>query len=101
MAVQIVENWSDVTGTVGSCRPSPNVPGFVEIEIVVEQVKPVEGVANLLEHAAGKNLTVLVPEEVVKSLNITLGDKIECRVRRATLDRAFVHRNHISVRHPE
>ena len=100
MSVQIIENWSDVTGTVRSCRPSPSIAGFVEVEIAVEQVNAVEGFANLLEHTAGKNLVVLVPEELVKSLNITRGDRIACRVRRATLDRAFVHRNYISVHHP-
>lgn len=99
MSVQIIENWSDVTGTVRSCQPSPDVAGFVAVEIAGEQVNPVEGFANLLEYAAGKNLVVLVPEELVKSLAITPGNVIACRVRRANLNRAFVHRNHISVHH--
>jgi hypothetical protein len=97
--MQIIENWSDIKGIVRSLRPSPTVSGFVEVELLVNKVNPVEGFANLLSDAEGKSLVVLIPEELVKSLHIDPGDVIECRVRRANLDRSFVHRNHISVHH--
>ena len=97
--MQIIENWSDVKGIVRSSQPSLNVSGFVEVELLVEKVNPVEGFANLLGHTEGKSLIVLMPEELVKSLDIAPGDTVECRIRRADLDRTFVHRNHILVRH--
>ncbi len=97
MSVQIIENWSDITGKVRACEPSPNVAGFMAVEIAVEQVKAVEGFANLLGQAVGTNLMVLVPDELVKALAITAGDMITCRVRRANLERSFVHRNYVSV----
>jgi|SRR5512143_1179147 hypothetical protein len=98
MSVQIIENWSDVTGVVQSCQSSPDVAGFMAVELAVEKVNPVEGFANLLGHMAGKTLVVLVPEELAKSLDITPGDAIEGRMRRANLDRIFVHRKYLSVR---
>lgn len=97
--MQIIENWSDISGTVLSLQPSPSVSGFIEVELQVEKVNPVEGFANLLGDWEGKPLVVLIPEELVRSLDIRPGNAIECRVRRANLDRSFVHRNHISVHH--
>jgi hypothetical protein len=97
--MQIIENWSDINGIVRSLHPSPTVSGFTEVELQVEKVQPVEGFANLLGDSEGKSLVVLMPEELVRSLDIHPGDVIECRVRRASLDRSFVHRHHVSVRH--
>ena len=97
--MQIIENWSDINGTVRSSLQPPHIDGFIEVEILVEKVDSVEGFANLLEQMEGKSLFVLVPEELVRSLDIAPGDTIECRVRRAGLDQSFVHRNRISVHH--
>lgn len=98
-SVQIVENWSDITGEVRSYQPSPDVTGFMAVELDVEKVSPVEGFPNLLEHLKGKSLVVFMPEELVKPLNINLGDTIACRVRRAALDRVFVHWDYLSLQH--
>jgi hypothetical protein len=98
MQVPIIENWSDVSGTVLSMEPSPDIQGFVAVELAVERVDPVEGYANLLAHVAGAQLVVHVPEEVAQNLGLGPGDAVQCRVRRAGLDRAFVHREHISIR---
>ena len=95
--MQIIENWSDIKGIVRSLQPSSDVSGFIQVEVQVEKVDPVEGFANLLGHMEGNPLVVLIPEELVKSLDIRPGKRIEARVRRANLDRSFVHRNHISV----
>jgi hypothetical protein len=100
MSVQIIENWSEVKGVVRSCRPSPDVTGYVELELEVEQINPVEGFANLLGDRVGEKLVVLVPDELINSLRIVPGSLITCWVRRANLDRNFVHRQHISVHGP-
>ena len=97
MYVQMIENWSDVNGVVQSCNPSPDLAGFVAVDVAVKNVKPVEGFANLLGYTEGKSLVVLIPVELVRSLGIAPGVIIACRVRLANLNRAFVHRNHISI----
>ena len=96
-SVQIVENWSDVTGVVRSYQPAADTIGFMAVELTVQKVSPVEGFTNLLEQLEGKSLVVLMPEELVKPLNIGLGDIITCRVRRAGTNRVFVHRDHLSI----
>jgi hypothetical protein len=98
MSVQIIENWSGIRGVVLSCSPSP-VAGSVAAEVKANNVKPAEGFANLLGQAEGNLLLLLVPQELAESLEIAPGDTIGCRVRRASLDRTFVHRNFISVNH--
>jgi hypothetical protein len=99
MTVQIIENWSEIQGIVRSCHPSEDVAGFEALELEVEQVRPVDGFANLLEHTVGTTLVVLMPDELIRSLQLCPGDRMTCWVRRANLDRAFVHREHVSVRH--
>ena len=101
MSVQIIENWSYVNGVVRSSNPSSDVAGFLEVEVEVEKVTPVEGFANLLGHTEGKPLVILIPEELVKSIGITVGVMIACRVRRANLDRTFAHRDSVSVHRSE
>ncbi|NJO16475.1 MAG: hypothetical protein HC877_12250 [Thioploca sp.] len=96
-SVQIIENWSDVTGVVRSYQPSADTIGFMAVELTVQKVSSVEGFTNLLEQLEGKSLVVLMPEELVKPLNISLGDIITCRVRRAGTNRVFVHRDHLSI----
>lgn len=100
MAVQIIENWSKIIGIVQSLQPSPDVVGFMAVEVVVQAVEPVEGFPNLLEDAVGKNLIIHVPEALAGELGMTIFDWIECQVRRAGPDRYFVHREHVIVKHP-
>jgi hypothetical protein len=100
MQVQILENWSEISGTVRSREPSPDMPNFARVTIAVKQVTPVAGVANMLERVDGTDIVVHVPRELVASLSIAPGDVIRCRVRRAAHNRMFVHGEHVSVEHP-
>jgi hypothetical protein len=97
MRVQIVENWSDITGSVHSCNPSEAVAGFTEVIVAVERVSPVAEFPNLLTDRAGGRLTVLMPGELVLSLGVAPRKRLSCRVRRAGRDRVFVHREHVAV----
>ena len=100
MPVQIIENWSEIKGTVLSVEPSTDVHEFVAAAVAVDHVTPLEGFANLLTDVVGKEIVVLIPEELARSLDIKPGSVITCRVRKAGLNRIFVHRQHISVRPP-
>ena len=100
MAVQIIENWSKVTGIAQSLQPSTEVDEFMVVDVEVQSVEPVEGFPNLLEDAVGKILAIHLPEAFAEKLGITPLDRIECRVRKAGLDRYFVHREYVTVTHP-
>jgi|GEM_PF-1518463 len=100
MTVQMVENWSFIRGIVDNCMDEPDLPEFVGVIVMVEAVDPVDSYPNLLSQAAGSELPVLFPKQLVENLNLQVGDCICCRVRRAGLQRIFVHREHIEVERP-
>jgi len=97
MTVRVVENWSDITGVVKSIHPSDTTQGSLAVELVIKKVKTVENFANLLTDAEEKPFVVLIPEDLVKSLNIVPGKVIACRIRRTSLSHAFVHPDFISI----
>ena len=101
MSTSIIESWSDINGIVQSCNPSSDdMNGFIEVRVAVEKVSSVDSFANLLGHAQGGLLLVLIPEELVRSLGIESAVGIECRVHQAGLHRAFVQRDRIIVHDP-
>jgi hypothetical protein len=97
--VQIVENWTDISGVVRERRAAGR-EGFEMVEISVERAQPVQGYANLLGETKGTYLEVLVPEALVARHGIDAGDAITCRVRLGTRRQVFVHQEHISLRRP-
>jgi hypothetical protein len=100
MAVQIIENWSRITGIVQSLQPSTELDEFMVVDVEVQSVEPVEGFPNLLKEAFGKILAIHVPETLVVEAGIKVFDHIECRVRMAGFNRVFVHREYVQVTHP-
>ncbi len=97
MTVPIVENWSDLTGRVLSCRPAEAPAGFLVAEIAASRIDPVEGFPNLLAGAAGRTLDVLVPADLASGAGLVPGALVRCRVRRGGPKRIFVHREHFRV----
>jgi hypothetical protein len=95
--VQIVENWSDIEGTLRTSRPSSVAPGFVTLEIELTKVKPVEGFRNLLEDAGSATVEVNTPEELARNTDLREGAIIRCRVRRAGPRNIFAHPENFSV----
>lgn len=100
MSVQIIENWSRITGIVRTLQPSTALEGFMIAGVEVEQVVPVEGYPNLLEGAEGLILPIHIPGELAEQLKMKELDRIVCRVRRAGPDRYFVHRQEIAIESP-
>lgn len=105
MSVSMIENWSDILGLVQAVGQDEELQGFDYVEVLVEQVIPVEGypdlVANLLEEEPEPRLVVLMPVEIVTTYAIAPGVLVECRVRRAGPSRTFVHSDYVVVRKAE
>jgi hypothetical protein len=104
MSVAMIENWSNILGLDQTVGAYQELSGFDRVELLVEHVEPVEGypdlVATYLAEADEQRLAVLMPVEIVTQYEITEGMLVECRVRRAGLDRMFVHRDYVLVRRP-
>jgi hypothetical protein len=97
MPVSIVENWTQVVGEVLHLEAYSEAPGFVAVTMEVHSLRAVAGYANLIEQAPGTTLEVLFPQDLVDHLNLSVGDVLSCRVRKAGLERNFVHREHVSL----
>jgi hypothetical protein len=97
MAVQIIENWSRIGGTVLRVEPAPDYATFVLAQVQVDSVEPVAGFANLLVDATGQTLPVLIPSNLVSRLGLRVGSRIRARVRRASLKRIFAHAEEVTV----
>jgi hypothetical protein len=92
--VQIIENWSDISGKVRFYTLSSEVEGFAAVTINVENVRDVPGYANLLSTVAGTEITILVPQTLATQQKIASGTQIDCRVRRGGPNRIFIHPDH-------
>jgi hypothetical protein len=97
--VSIVENWTDLKGTV-QAQEGGDLPGFVTATVAVEETRPVEGFRNLLSDATGTSLRVLVPESLASAQGISTGSQIEARVRRGSPEHVFVHPDRFEASDP-
>jgi hypothetical protein len=85
--VEIVENWSRITGCVESWNAPdrPGGPGSLDVKVErVEEVSRPAGRAypNLLAGCEGRVVQIEIPANVASRLDIQPGDRIEVQVRR-------------------
>jgi hypothetical protein len=97
MSVRIIENWSDLVARVQDINSAENLVGFQAVELYVEESFEVEGYPNFLAKSIDTSIVVFFPDDCVKSLGISTGRMLSCRVRRADLNINFVHREHIVI----
>jgi hypothetical protein len=87
--MQIIENWTDVTGKVTGVEPSEVSADFVQVQLKVSHIDEVEGYANLLAETKGQILSVQLPQELAEQLK--LGEKVSCRLRKGNQQHIFAH----------
>lgn len=94
--VQIVENWSDITGKVDTVSASTTNSGFRAASVHIDSARIVENYPNLLQQTVGQTIFIQVPDDLAGRLQLKPGDAIEARVRQGGPDRYFVHPDHIT-----
>ncbi len=97
--VSVIENWTDMEGTIIKTEPSKKQPNFTEANIKIEKTTPVEDFANLLEDTTGKTITVLIPNQTAAKLNLTKNTKITFRARTG-MNTIYAHPDLITTRKP-
>jgi hypothetical protein len=97
MQVQMVENWSDLTGEVVAWHPSSPVAGFGIAEVKVRSTAPVGTFPDLLKDAVGETVRIYVPTAAAARLNLTPGATLRSRVRKAGPQSIFVHPEHVQT----
>jgi hypothetical protein len=95
--VQVVENWASLEGTVRSTRPSQLGPDYVEVDLAVERVEPVEGFRNLFPEAENTVISVTFPGDIVEKLGLRAGDRIRCQARKASPFAAFAKADEVRI----
>jgi hypothetical protein len=94
MMVSIRENWSEITGVVRSISSAPDLKDYMVAQVQVEQVRDVEGFANLLADTVGTELAIYIPADLISTHPLTPGMRITWRVRRGGPHKVFVLRDH-------
>jgi hypothetical protein len=79
--VSVIENWTDMKGTVLSFKQSQVFPNFLEVEITIEKAHAVRGFPNLLKNTAGKTLNIYMPKDLARQLQLESGRRISFRAR--------------------
>lgn len=97
MAVPIIENWADISGGIEEVVADRELSSYSRVAISVDAVEAVEDFPNLLEDVQGERIEVLFPDHCVDEQGVEPGKRVACRVRRAGVDRIFVHRERIDV----
>jgi hypothetical protein len=96
--VSIKENWTELTGTIGSLRPSDSRRGLVEMNLQVESAAPVPGFADFLSDRVGSTVTVKVKKETLEARNLVPGARVSMQVRRGRdVEDLFAHTQHIKI----
>jgi hypothetical protein len=90
-AVQIRENWADVTGKIVSIRPSDHEYDVIDVKI--QDASDVPSVPNLFGQRVGKVVTVEMPQVAVAAAHLEEGGVIKARLRLASPSVAFAHPN--------
>lgn len=79
--MQVVENRTELFGTIESRRPHPQIEGYEILQVRVERTSPVEGMADLLSSTVGQELGVTVRRELLDDA-VVPGASLRCRARR-------------------
>jgi hypothetical protein len=93
--MQVIENWSDLTGQVVRLQDDAERPGYKLLDLAVKIADPVPGVAHLLADKQGSNLSLHVPASA--ATNLATGDNITVRARLAGPNLFFSHPENLSV----
>lgn len=95
--MQIIENWAILSGTIQQLSVSQQYPKFYELNLQVENAEDVPGFPNLLKDTLNQVATILIPTDLTSELKIQEGDFLNARVRKASHQRLFVHRDHVHI----
>jgi hypothetical protein len=85
--VNIIENHAEITGTLVSVAPAPDLPDFVLLTIKVDDAHDVEGSPNMFERDIGCTITVHARKDSAAAT--AEGTALRLRVRKAGPGRSF------------
>ena len=97
MDVSVIENWTDIHGSIQRWQAESDIPGHGILEVYVEEAFEVEGFPNLLGQTPGSLLNVYVSAATVEGQAIRPARKIACRVRLGGPNKVFCHPDNFRI----
>jgi hypothetical protein len=88
--VQVVENWSDVEGTVEDLAPFTPNPSIYVVKIRVKAVAAVPTFPNFIVRKQGSEIAVRITKDAVDHSRIRVGDLIRLRLQQTGLNSFLV-----------
>jgi hypothetical protein len=88
--MQIIENWSEVSGTITSIQKSQKIEAYLELGVNIHAIKDIKGFKNLLVDFKAKSLTIFVRESKVPNIKSLLNKRVQFLVRKANLTSYFM-----------
>lgn len=84
-----IENRSQLAGVVRARRPSPDVRRWDVLDVEVTEVRPVEGVADLMSGRVGDVVEIAVDRDALPAEDV-VGRSFEAQVRMSAPGRVIV-----------
>ena len=95
--VNIIENWTEVTGEISDIVVEQTLKNFHTVILRIMEMKDVEHFPNLIRPDAQNEIPVRLPSDVIQTLNLKKGDKINALIRTAGLNLYFFRQDSIKV----
>lgn len=95
--MQVVENWSQVTGSVVGIAVNTPITDHASLILKIETMSNVEEYANLLNGKLDDTYTIYLPSDLLKESGIKIGSQISCRVKMTRPGVYFMHRQYLTV----
>lgn len=87
--VQARKNWSQITGRIVSVDNGGAPPGFVNLQLSIDDVNDRAGFPNMLEGSRGSTIDVTAPADRIQELALKPGDYLSANLRVVGPNRTF------------
>jgi hypothetical protein len=101
--VNVIENWSQVTGTIRTIEPDPELPDHVLLTVEIDSVDPVqresgEHFPNLLARTLDQTVELTLRADAAARGDVRPGKRISARVQLFSPSRLFIDPLHVDAR---
>lgn len=88
--VQVIENWTCVTGTVVSVSPEPG-DGRLHLKLRIERKEAVKGYPELLHSSPGEIVDIALPPSIKDENALHTGETVTLQVKITRGPKLFAH----------
>ena len=97
--VNIVENWTDLSGTIKTIEPDESLTGFFRMNLQIEKISPVKNFPNLVTASTNEEITIKIKKTEAEKIKLKKGDKIKGIIKAAGLNNYFFKQDTIKILH--